>query len=176
MKSWNLRIKRDSALIEWLRKNKKKKRQLTTIEDRYFKPLGVSLNRFHPQKRSLRIRLFSKKAQLAFLPFVYKERTYSHGRYVFFEGFLKEAGNIVSELGFEEWGRQKIKSSEYSVNYKNKRLIILDEFLNGKNRYFKIEAFEEKVIIDFLKKFKIPKRKFIRKNMIWLLAREKKLC
>lgn len=177
MNSWSLRIKRNQALIEWLKKNSKEKKQLTPLEERYFKPVNVPLKQFHPREKSLRIRFFLKerKAQLAFLTFFYKRRAYSHNRYIFFEGSLKEAENIVLNLGFEEWGKQKIQRLAYSVNYKNKKLSILDESLNGENCYLKIEASGEKTIIEFLKKFQLSEKETLRKNMIWLLALKKKL-
>lgn len=177
MNGWSCRIKRTQALINWLDKNAVVKQQLTAIEDRYFKPINISLEKFSPQKKALRIRIFweRKKTQLAFLQFFYKQRTYSHSRYVFFEGPLEEAENIVSDLGFEEWGRQKIQCFEYIIDYKNKKLTVLDECLDGKKCYLKIETSEEKTIIEFLKKIKIFPKKSLRKNMIWLLALEKKL-
>ena len=158
MKDYVTRIKPTKQLLKLIKKKKVSKRKLDKITDIFYRPVGVPLAEFSPEKIIVRKRIFPRRVEICKLE-IKKD----------IAGYATKKTMLEDLDGYEEWGRFTGKGKQYIIEIGEEEVMVLRELFSF-GEYIKIEA----PSVDTLKKtfelLGVNKGDRIEKNSAVLLA------
>ncbi len=170
---YSIRIPASEERIIELEERAVKKEQLTRVEDYVFKPEGIELKDFHPEKVCVRLRRFlegDKEASLEKITTTLTELGYTDEKEKLGEGEVNDLLKRARELGYEKWGEFATVSVQYSLNLGGEKVQVLLQELRGVGRFLKIEAGTQDGLNKALEVLQAGEEEKIEKNAAVLLG------
>lgn len=174
---YSVRIPATKRRIKILEEKCVSKKKLTPIKDYLFKPTGVDLNKFHPNKVCVRLREFPEDNIASTLDKIISLKKgvgYSDEKESLGKGKTSKLLDGFAEK-YEKWGELKTTSTQYLMRINGEKVKIFQQNLFPIGRFLKIEAESETALQHTLKLLKVKKTEIIKKNAAVLLAEKLKL-
>lgn len=160
MKDYVLRIKLTKKILGLIEKNSFDKEELPKITDFFYKPKGVPLKDFNPNRISVRERRFPDRTTLNKLETIKTS-----------VGYSTKKSKIDNLEKYELWGKFTCHSILYKIKVGSDVVDILHESFSF-GEHIKIEAKTLEVLNKTLKFFKVKKEDTIEKSSVVLLAED----
>lgn len=171
MSDISIRILSKPERIEYLENNSAAKRELPKIHDWMFKPMGITLDEYHPNRICLRLREFEDKtATLVELETIKADIGYQDKRKIFGEGESNDLKEKASNMGYEVWGEMLVSSVEYKILVDSEEVVVLRQTIDPIGEFLKIETGSEKALVELLGIFGVLDEEKIERNSAVLLG------
>lgn len=171
MSDISIRIQSNQKRVEYLEKNFVSKKQLTKIHDWMFKPVGVDLNKYYPDKVCFRLREFENEvATLVEIETIKTDIGYQDKKKIVGEGEVDELKKKAELLGYEIWGEMNVNSIEYKISIDEMKVTVLSQKIDPIGEFIKIESESDKALIKLMKIFEVSKEEKIERNAAVLLG------
>lgn len=149
------------------------KKKLSRIKDYLFKPAGIDLKVFHPDKKWIRLREFVEgdfpstliKGEVIKTPSGYMDKKDKLGK-----GKTKDLFEKASKLGYEKWGEVATTSTEYRLDIGGVTAEVLSQDISPIGTFLKIESETQKGLDRALELLKVKESEKIEKNAAVLLG------
>lgn len=177
MEELTIKVKITPSILAFIKKQAVSTKQLTPLACSYWKPKGVALKEFSPNKKVIRLR--SSNANTAWideLDFFSRDGSYTHGRVRLFEGSVSESEAYLQKKNYEKWGEIRLRSIEHQLRLPSSAEVnALEEVLNGKKTLVKFEAKSKQEVEEIKNQLQLSPQDLILKNRAELFAEEKGL-
>lgn len=171
MSDISVRIPCNDFRKSFLENNSLSKKLLPVIKDTMYKPVGVSLSKYHPNEVCLRLREFEdNESSLVEIKTIKKSTGYSDEKKTFGKGKKVELKKIASDMYFEKWGEMSVISTEYQIKIKDKFLVALLQNITPVGEFIKIESEAQEALDSLLVLLKVSNEEKIERNAAVLLA------
>jgi hypothetical protein len=171
MPDYSIRIPVNNYRLQFLEKNGTNKQILSGITDIMYKPVGVDMRKYHPNKTCLRLRQsFGKESTLVEITTIKTGTGYTDDKKVFGEGATADLKKMAGEMGYEPWGEMTVSSTEYTLPIGKNLVSCLYQEIKPVGKFIKIEAPSSSAISNTIKAFKVTNKEIIERNAAVLLA------
>jgi len=176
MSDYSIRIPVNNYRLQFLEKNGTNKQLLSGITDTMYKPVGVNLGEYPPDKTCLRLRQsFGKESTLVEITTLKRGTRYTDEKNIFGEGNTADLKKIATKMGYEPWGEMTVSSTEYTVAIGKNLVSCLYQEIKPVGKFIKIEAPSSFALGNVIKAFKVTNSEKIERNAAMLLAEKMNL-
>lgn len=170
---YSIRIPTTKERFEILESKEVTKRKLPKIKDYLFKPKGVKLSDFHPDKYAVRLREFTdeyKPSTLQKFNFIKADLGYTDEREDLGVGQTAILLKKAEQLGYEKWGVISTRSIEYTFNTNGDNVHVLYQELIPIGNFLQIESENQEGLNEIMKMLSVNESEKIEKNAATLLG------
>ncbi|MFC1649527.1 hypothetical protein ACFL2C_02310 [Patescibacteria group bacterium] len=153
-------------------KSKAKRVDHTKIIDTVFKPVGIALKDFPPDRVWVRLRkFFGTNKPSSLIKVTVQKGEYDYTKEILGEGSDDEMIQKAKELGYEKWGVINLISEDYKLGSTK----IYYQKLSHIGEFIKIDSDTKENLDEVLKTLGVKKDEIITKNAAVLLTEKLKL-
>ncbi len=177
-RDFSIRIPTTPDRIRLLKEKSVRSKSLSRIRDIMFKPSGIDLKDYSPDKVCVRLREFMEEdipSTLVKLTTTKISDGYTDEKEKLGKGETENLIAKAKKLGFEKWGEMSTVSTEYLLDFNGLKISVLSQEITPVGRYLKIESPSPNGLKKPLKLLGAKQNERIQENAAVLLAKKQNL-